>query len=252
MSIEATKECTKCHTILAINSFGKLSRNSDGLQHWCKECCAAHQLKWRSNHREELNAKQSARYRANPQICNSWRKRNSDKVLARRRELYATNPEIGRMRSRNWASANPEKRRTSATTWFLANKNIAHASCKAWREKHLDELREKHRAWHMNNPEQTRALRTAGHAKRKQRLSVVICERIDPFEIFERDKWKCCLCKVKTPRELRGTSEPNAPVIDHIIPLALGGPHTRANLRCLCYKCNATKAAKYEGQLAFM
>jgi 5-methylcytosine-specific restriction endonuclease McrA len=173
-------------------------------------------------------------------------------VLARRREIYAMNAESFREKSKAWARANPEKARAAARAWFVANINTAHANSKAWREKHLDELREKHRAWHINNPGQTRALRTTGHAKRKQRLSVVICERVDPFEIFERDRWTCRLCGVKTPGKLRGTHEPSAPVLDHIIPLALGGPHTRTNLQCLCYKCNATKAAKYEGQLAFM
>ena len=252
MNIAMTKECTRCHCILAISNFGKLKRNKDGLHSWCKGCCAAHQLKWRSNHREEMNAQQSARYLTNPEPYDSWRRRNRDKVLARRREIYAMNAESIREKSKAWARANPEKARAAAKAWFIANINTAHANSKAWREKHSEELREKHRVWHINNPEQTRVLRAIGHTKRKQRLSIVICEHVDPFEIFERDKWKCCLCKVKTPRELRGICKSNAPVIDHVIPLALGGPHTHSNLRCLCYKCNATKAAKYEGQLAFL
>lgn len=252
MNATDTKKCTKCHRVLPLTAFGKLGRNKDGLQYWCRQCCAANQLEWRSAHRQELGEKQKARYRANPLLSKVWRQNNREHVLLLRREWYARNAEMVKAKNAAWIKANPEKYRQMTRAWFLSNISAAHASNKAWRQQHPEAQRERCRSWIANNPERSRALRTAGHARRKQRLSVVICERIDPFEIFDRDKWRCRLCKVRTPKELRGTHEPNAPVIDHIIPLALGGPHTRANLQCLCFKCNASKAAKYEGQLAFM
>jgi HNH endonuclease. len=74
-------------------------------------------------------------------------------------------------------------------------------------------------------------------------------ERFDPFEIFERDKWRCHLCGIKTPKRLRGTYEDNAPELDHVIPLAAGGEHSRRNTACACRKCNIEKADKPLGQL---
>lgn len=74
-------------------------------------------------------------------------------------------------------------------------------------------------------------------------------ERIDPLAVFARDKWKCRLCGVKTPQRLRGSYEPNAPELDHIIPLAIGGEHTWANVQCACRRCNGLKGAKAQGQL---
>lgn len=74
-------------------------------------------------------------------------------------------------------------------------------------------------------------------------------ERFDPFEIFERDKWRCHLCGCKTLQSLRGTSQDRAPELDHIIPLSKGGQHTRANTACSCRKCNGAKGDRLLGQL---
>lgn len=86
-------------------------------------------------------------------------------------------------------------------------------------------------------------------AKRRARKHGVTYERIDPNKILQRDKWKCQLCGIKTPRSKRGTIEDDAPEMDHIIPLALGGTHTYFNLQCTCRKCNIEKGATMKGQL---
>lgn len=67
---------------------------------------------------------------------------------------------------------------------------------------------------------------------------------LDPFGVFERANWHCELCGTPTPHELRGTHEPNAPELDHIIPLARGGDHSINNVQCLCRHCNNVKGAQ--------
>lgn len=66
-------------------------------------------------------------------------------------------------------------------------------------------------------------------------------ERIDPFAVFFADGWKCQHCGVDTPPGLRGSIEPNAPELDHIIPLSRGGAHVGANVQTLCRQCNSMK-----------
>lgn len=93
--------------------------------------------------------------------------------------------------------------------------------------------------------------RRADKARRKAMLRGKIegAEKFDPIGILIRDGWRCHLCGVSTPQRLRGTFNDCAPELDHIIPLASGGQHTRRNTACACRRCNIAKGAKTRGQL---
>jgi ribosomal protein L37AE/L43A len=67
------------------------------------------------------------------------------------------------------------------------------------------------------------------------------------LEIFERDNYTCRYCRKKMKMLLNldvvhGTSSPIT--IDHVIPLSLGGTHSKKNLVTSCRKCNHEKASK--------
>lgn len=68
-------------------------------------------------------------------------------------------------------------------------------------------------------------------------------EPIDPLVVLNRGGWRCYLCGEETPQSLRGTWDPRAPEVDHIIPLAAGGDHSYANTACACRECNHAKGA---------
>lgn len=93
-----------------------------------------------------------------------------------------------------------------------------------------------------------RASRKADKAIRRARCAIE-AEQIDPLAVFARDKWTCQLCRKRTPERLRGQMVADAPELDHIIPLALGGGHTWANVQCACRECNGRKGAKARGQI---
>ena len=86
-------------------------------------------------------------------------------------------------------------------------------------------------------------------ATRRARKRAGIVDSIDPIAVFQRDGWRCQLCGLKTPRARRGTIHPDAPELDHIVPLALGGDHVWHNVQCACRKCNSEKGASARGQL---
>jgi 5-methylcytosine-specific restriction endonuclease McrA len=88
-----------------------------------------------------------------------------------------------------------------------------------------------------------------GVRRAKQRL--VSYQSIDPIKVFEQDKWKCHICGIYTPKELRGTHLDQAPELDHIITIADGGSHTYGNVACACRSCNQKKGATSCGQLKF-
>lgn len=87
-----------------------------------------------------------------------------------------------------------------------------------------------------------RALRRIRRTKERARLRGVRVEAVNPLYIFKRDKYKCRICGVKTPLKYKGTYHNNAPELDHIIPLSLGGEHSKRNTQCLCHQCNKNKS----------
>lgn len=91
--------------------------------------------------------------------------------------------------------------------------------------------------------------RRVGKGIRRARIYRVGYEHISPIEIFKRDGWECQLCGAKTPYKLRGTCNDQAPELDHLVPLSLGGQHNKVNVQCLCRKCNINKGATTQGQL---
>lgn len=96
-----------------------------------------------------------------------------------------------------------------------------------------------------------RAAKRRYNSKRRAAEKGVAAENIDPISVFDRDGWKCQLCQRSTPRRLRGTYQDNAPELDHIVPLAVGGQHTWGNVHCACRKCNIEKSDKPLGQMGF-
>lgn len=92
-----------------------------------------------------------------------------------------------------------------------------------------------------------RRMGSTTHRARARRAGVPY-EPVDPLDIMRRDRWKCQVCFRPAPQRLRGTNDPRAPELDHIVPLALKGPHTAANLQCACRSCNIAKGAQWQGQ----
>jgi 5-methylcytosine-specific restriction endonuclease McrA len=71
-------------------------------------------------------------------------------------------------------------------------------------------------------------------------------ERFEDRDIFERDGWRCQICKRKVSKEVSSVHKRHA-TIDHIIPLAHGGQHTRVNVQTACRACNMAKSDRLDG-----
>lgn len=97
--------------------------------------------------------------------------------------------------------------------------------------------------------ERTKVTKRIAKMQRAAMMRGVESERVDPMKVFARDKWRCRLCGVATPKSKRGTYGDNAPELDHIMPLSKGGPHTYLNTQCACRKCNHAKSDKPMGQM---
>lgn len=87
-----------------------------------------------------------------------------------------------------------------------------------------------------------RRVRRVARKKERARLRGAMVESVDPIKVFERDRWRCKICGMSTPRRLRGTYDDRAPELDHVMPLSLGGAHSYLNTQCACRRCNAEKS----------
>lgn len=68
-----------------------------------------------------------------------------------------------------------------------------------------------------------------------------VAAKVFPAVIFDRDKWTCYLCGDPVEESLRGTRDPLAPEIDHVVPISRGGDHSAENVRCAHRRCNSLK-----------
>lgn len=76
--------------------------------------------------------------------------------------------------------------------------------------------------------------------ERRARLRGNDSERFDPVEVYERDGWICGLCGEPVNPGLQWP-DPLSVSLDHVVPVSLGGPHTRANTRCSHLGCNSRR-----------
>jgi len=82
----------------------------------------------------------------------------------------------------------------------------------------------------------------ARHARRVRVESGAV-ERFDALEVFERDGWVCGICGQLMDPVLKWP-EPRSASLDHVLPLAAGGEHTRANTQAAHLICNIRKGAR--------
>lgn len=82
--------------------------------------------------------------------------------------------------------------------------------------------------------------RKAASQRRRALKAGATAEKFTPLEIFERDNWKCGICHLKVRADLKYPHQRSAS-LDHIVPLAEGGEHTRANSRCSHLDCNVRR-----------
>ena len=102
----------------------------------------------------------------------------------------------------------------------------------AWYAANPDYFQE----WRRANPDRVRA---TGMMRRAAKMQVPR-ERIDPSEVFERDRYECRLCDEPLVMDAYWL-DPLAPTVDHIVPLSKGGHHTYENVQAAHRRCNTVK-----------
>lgn len=205
---------------------------------WCSGAC---RQKWLRENRPEMiqaiqlrvaERQKAARAAARQNCANCGVKlrlagatycsaRECQKILnaLRERERYAADPEV---------------------------KRAAVAAARAARSpEQIERSRLARRAWKEAGGRD--ALRSADSRRRARKFSALV-ESFTHLEIFERG-----ICQQRINRRL-AYPNPRSASLDHVIPLALGGSHTRANVRAAHLDCNVQRGAARTGsdQLALI
>ncbi|TGE08767.1 HNH endonuclease [Hymenobacter fodinae] len=94
----------------------------------------------------------------------------------------------------------------------------------------------------------TKKLSKAGRAKKRRKRRIREGPRLLPDPTPRPDEncpeWQALKAQVlREERRCRTCRTKFRLTVDHIIPLSLGGGNHRANLQCLCYRCNMNKGA---------
>lgn len=76
--------------------------------------------------------------------------------------------------------------------------------------------------------------------RRRGRLGGGLVAPYARYRIFERDGWRCHICKRQVDRDA-AVPDPMAPTIDHLVPLAEGGDDCAANVRTAHFICNSRR-----------
>lgn len=97
--------------------------------------------------------------------------------------------------------------------------------------------------------------KNCGDFKRRcRKFGVAYDCKIRRLDVYERDGYRCHLCKRKTLRKYvvrNGRAHPRSPTVDHH-PYPLSARirgHEWDNVRCACLKCNVQKGASWSGQM---
>lgn len=124
--------------------------------------------------------------------------------------------------------------------WLALNRQVVNARRRDAYWNDPEQERERSRRWVKDNPEKAREVsRSAQHRRRAVKVSAT-AERFHPIEIFDRDRWRCGICGKGISKAL-AYPDPMSVSLDHIVPLARGGDHTRANTQAAHLRCNLRK-----------
>lgn len=92
-------------------------------------------------------------------------------------------------------------------------------------------------------PEKAAAL----NARRRANLHAAHVEDVDPLVVYERDRWRCHLCRKRVGKLIK-YPHPRSASLDHVVPLSQGGEHSYANTRLAHLVCNLKKNCRGGGE----
>lgn len=134
-----------------------------------------------------------------------------------------------------WHAANKDRVREYSAAYYAENKELMREYYAARYAANPERARELTAAWSAANPDARRIHKHNRRARESQNGGAL--SKGITAKLFKLQQGQCACCKA----DLKSTKHH----LDHIMPLALGGPNTDDNVQLLCPSCNCSKHAKH-------
>ncbi len=239
-SAGALKTCRLCNQSKPILEFYKHDRSQDGRMATCGPCFIERRTRRRAMTEEDRQAEAEALRTREVKTCTTckvskprtefrYKKASRDGMVATCKPCeslwgashYAKVREQRLEQSRRWYAENRERKSQTARAWNEANQERAQEAARAWREANPGFMAEYMRM---------RRAKLAGN-------------ETGPVDLDALWTGVCGICdEVIDPR--LSHPHPMSRSVDHIIPIAKGGPHKQENLQWAHLRCNIRKGAK--------
>lgn len=124
--------------------------------------------------------------------------------------------------------------RIYGATWRLANREKACRASSAWNHANREKVRAFAAKWQKLNLEKRRVMAHNRRARKREAGGVLSQGLAEKLFVLQGGKCPCCKKPLGDGFHL-----------DHIVPLALGGPNINSNMQLLRAKCNLQKNASH-------
>ena len=152
----------------------------------------------------------------------------------RSKEWRLKNPDKSRELTSKWVALNKEQSDAHKAKWASENKAKKIISDARWNKDNKEKVSKKNARWRENNKNKVRANwqnRKAAKLKIGGRITAGLREKL-----FVLQRGKCACCGLPLGDNYH---------MDHIMPIALGGPNTDDNIQLLRKLCNNQKYTKH-------
>lgn len=151
----------------------------------------------------------------------------------RRDGLHANCRACHRVLTDGWKRKNPTVVRKIAKASYDRNADARRRAARAWRAANIERARARCAEWKRQNAAQAAAVENVRRARKMGAAGTATTEQIAARVAYYGGK--CWMCGAPWEH------------IDHVKPVAAGGPNWASNLRPACAGCNLRKGSRWDG-----
>jgi hypothetical protein len=193
--------------------------------------------RYQERHKERLRERRQQNRDKKRERDKQYHESHKEECNERSRQYYLKHRDRIKANTRQWRITNSERVKAFKSKNYQKNKERWRIRYKERYKKYKEQIKQRVKQW--NTSPHGKSLRriyaTQRQARKRAKGSIQDRIAILAYYKFVRraESIKCHWCKQLVKRLDRR--------IDHIIPLAKGGPHLAINLCCACKNCNASK-----------